>query len=73
MIVSGTAGTGKSFIINCLKLLLGDKLRVCAPTGVASYHIAGSTLHSLLSLPTKDLDGRKLNEMQHVTDAMFYN
>ena len=47
------AGTGKSFIINCLKLLLGDKLHVCAPTGVASYNIEGSTLHSLFSLPTK--------------------
>ena len=70
MIVSDTAGTGKSFIINCLKLLLGDKLRVCAPTGVASYHIAGSTLHSLLSLPTKDLDGRKLNEMQQSLSQM---
>ena len=58
----------KSFIVNCLKLLLGDKLCVCAPTGVASYNISGSTLHSLISLPTKtdfkDLDGRKLNEMQ---------
>ena len=59
---------GKSFIVNCLKLLLEDKLCVCAPTGVASYNISDSTLHSLISLPTKgdfkDLDGRKLNEMQ---------
>ena len=52
MIVCGTAGTGKLFIINCLKLLLQEKLRVCAPTGVASYNIEGSTLHSLLNLPT---------------------
>jgi len=53
MIISGTAGTGKSFLINCLKLLLRGKLCVCAPTGVASYNIGGSTLHSLFSLPTK--------------------
>ena len=34
LIVSGTAGTGKSFLINCLRLLLKDKLHVAAPTGV---------------------------------------
>ena len=33
MIVSGTSGTGKSYLIHCLKLLLQDKLRVVAPTG----------------------------------------
>ena len=53
LIVSGTAGTGKSFLINCLRMLLGDKLRVAAPTGVAAFNVDGSTLHSLLSLPTK--------------------
>ena len=55
---------------------MGDKLRVCAPTGVASYNIAGSILHSLLSLPTKgdfkDLDGRKLNEMQQSLSQIQY-
>ena len=39
IIVSGTAGTGKSYLINYLKLLLQNQLRVCAPTGVASYNI----------------------------------
>ena len=53
MIVSGTAGTGKSYIINCLKILLQERLRVAAPTGVASYNIEGYTLHSLFNLPTK--------------------
>ena len=38
IIVSGTAGTSKSYLINCLKLLLQNQLRVCAPTGVASYN-----------------------------------
>ncbi|XP_062499076.1 uncharacterized protein LOC134176422 [Corticium candelabrum] len=33
MIVSGTAGTGKSYLIQCLKRLLGNGLRVAAPTG----------------------------------------
>ena len=36
MIVSGTAGTGKSYLIHCLRLLLQDQLCVAAPTGVAA-------------------------------------
>jgi len=61
-------GTGKSYLINCLKLLLQHKLHVCAPTGVAACNIDGMTLHSLFNLPTKgdfrDLEGQKLYEMQ---------
>ena len=55
MIVSGTAGTGKSYLIHCLRLLLQRQLLVAAPTGVAAFNIDGQTLHSLLSLPTRDL------------------
>ena len=63
MIVSGTAGTGKSFLIHCLKALL-DRLHVMAPTGVASAFNVGFTFHSLLHLPThgefKALEGGQL-------------
>ena len=48
MIVPGTAGTGKSYLIHCLRLLLKDKVCVAAPTGVAAFKIDGYTLHSLL-------------------------
>ena len=51
MIVSGTAGTGKSYLIWCLQKLLGDHVCVTAPTGVAAYNVHGHTLHSLLSIP----------------------
>ena len=68
MIVSGTAGTGKSYLIHCLRLLLQHQLRVAAPTGVAAFNVDGCTLHSLLSLPTKgdfkDLEGERLNKLQ---------
>ena len=54
MIVSGTAGTGKSYLIWCLQKLLGDHVRVTAPTGVAAYNVHGHTLHSLLSIPVRE-------------------
>ena len=43
MIISGTAGTGKSFLINCLKDLLRDIVRVVAPTGVAAFNVQRCT------------------------------
>ena len=68
MIVSGTAGTGKSYLIHCLRLILNNRLRLAAPTGVAAFNIEGYTLHSLLSLPVKgdykDLEGERLHRMQ---------
>ena len=76
MIISGTAGTGKSYLINCLRLLLQDKVRVAAPTGVAAFNVDGHTLHSLLSLPTKgeykDLNGEHLHQMQEQLATMKY-
>lgn len=72
----GTAGTGKSFLIQCLRLLLGDILKVAAPTGVASFIIDGTTLHSLLHLPTKgefkELEGNRLLQLQQVMSTIKY-
>ena len=53
MIVSGTAGTGKSYLIWCLQELLEDQLRMMVPTGAAVYNVHGHTLHSLLSIPVE--------------------
>ena len=76
LIVSGTAGTGKSYLINCLRLLLNHRVHVAAPTGVAAFNIEGQTLHSLLSLPVKSdfkqLQGERLNEMQQTLADMEY-
>ena len=55
---------------------MGDTLKVAAPTGVASYIIDGTTLHSLLHLPTKgefkELDGNRLLELQQVMSTINY-
>lgn len=76
MVVSGTAGTGKSYLIHCLRLLLKNTVRVAAPTGVASFNIDGYTLHSLLTLPTrgdfKDLEGTSLHRIQEALSTMTY-
>ena len=76
IIVSGTAGTGKSYLIHCLRLLLQDKVRVAAPTGVAAFNIDGHTLHSLLALPTKgdfkELEGKVLHQVQLAFRAVEY-
>ena len=73
MIVSSTAGTGKSYLIHCFRLLLQCKVLVAAPTGV---NIDGQTLHSLLSLPTrgefKDLEGERLTKLQQAFSEVKY-
>jgi len=48
MIVSGTAGTRKLFLIHCSKNSLLDCLRVMAPTGVAAFNVGGFILHSYI-------------------------
>ena len=73
MIVSGTAGTGKSYLIWCLQELLGDKLRVMAPTGAAAYNVHGHTLHSLLSIPVRgDFRGQRLHTLQESLASVRY-
>ena len=76
MIVSGTAGTGKSYLIHCLQLLLQCQLMVAAPTGVAAFNIDGHTLHSLLSLPTrgefKDLEGERFTKLHQSFSEVKY-
>ena len=76
MIISGTAGTGKSYLIHCLRLLLRNKVHVVAPTGVAAFNVQGNTLHSFLCLPTrgefKDLQGEPLNRLQQSLAGMQY-
>lgn len=59
---TGPAGTGKSFLIHQLRLLVDDwakrhqragnvKVLLCAPSGIAAVNISGQTLHSAFIMP----------------------
>lgn len=53
LVVSGYAGTGKSFLIQQIREALeskGEAVAVTAATGVAAYNIGGSTLHRLFHI-----------------------
>ena len=69
MIICGTAGTGKSYLINAIAAQLKDDCCLTATTGIAAFNINGITIHSLLQLPirnqsAKDLEGNALMRLQ---------
>ena len=84
VLISGTAGSGKSFLIMCLRRCCLDQfgadsaryVRVCAPTGTAAFNIMGETLHRTLSLPvplTSDLPelaGEQLQALQQRLEGL---
>lgn len=65
----GTAGTGKSYLIKAIVRMLremgatGSKtpVLVVAPTGVAAFNINGVTIHSALSIPIINGNGKHLD------------
>jgi len=53
MLITGNAGTGKSFLVNQIVSRLeeqGKKVMVVASTGIAATHIGGRTFHSELRI-----------------------
>jgi len=85
IIVMGTTGTGKSYLIRAIRDRLctmagsGSEppVLVIAPTGVAAFNINGATIHSTLSIPifnTKnfDLDGNRLKQLQERLQNVIY-
>jgi ATP-dependent DNA helicase PIF1 len=61
--VSGRAGTGKSRLIDYMKILPGgDRQVVVAPTGVAALALQAATIHSFFKLPIGVVDAEALYE-----------
>ena len=58
--VAGVAGTGKSFLIEAIKMLVARlwptsdlTCAVVAPTGLAAFNVGGLTIHRLFQLPVE--------------------
>ena len=62
--LTGSAGTGKTFLLNKFIQYLKDekiKVGITASTGIASTHIGGTTIHSWSGIGiAKDIDDPKL-------------
>ena len=77
MIITGIAGSGKSYLINCIKKLLGKECLLTAYFGIAAFNINGKTLHSALQLPIKnkrshELKGNALKKLQEDLEGVKY-
>ena len=60
IIITGQAGSGKSFLIDSLRQLLGESCNVCSYFGTAAFNIQGQTLHNVLKLP---VGGKMCNQL----------
>ena len=77
MIITGLAGSGKSFVIDALRALLKQYCIVTAFFGIAAFNVKGRTLHSLLRLPIRgkyrqDLKGSALIKLQKDLNNIKY-
>ena len=77
LIITGLAGSGKSYVIDALKNLLQDSCKVCAYFGIAAFNVKGQTIHSLLQLPIRgkkssDLKGQSLKKLQDNISGIKY-
>lgn len=74
MIIQGTVGTGKSYLICYIRKTINiieknnkKALIALAPTRVATYNIRASTIHTCLQIPIKEvhlLQGQSLTNLQ---------
>jgi hypothetical protein len=74
MLIQGIVGIGKSYLIGAITQSLQieampspSPLLLLAPTGVATFNIGASTIHSKLRIPIKDfsqLYGARLTSFQ---------
>ena len=88
MIIMGTAGTEKSYLIRAIQERLqimaetgqNPPVIVLAPTGVAAFNINGVTIHLMLSIPIindkrdkgLNIDGERLKQLQERLQRVHY-
>ena len=82
MIIQGTTGTGKSYLIGAINqsfqmasMTNPSPLLLLAPTGVAAFNIGASTIHSKLRIPITDfaqLQGTRLTSFQQEMENIKY-
>ena len=60
MFITGKAGTGKSVLLQYIKLHTQKNIIVVAPTGVAALNVGGQTIHSLFLFPPSFIETKTL-------------
>ena len=68
MLLTGVAGTGKSFVVNTVIDALrarGREVGVVAPTGIAAANVGGQTIHSLYGLSVENTVAQFSNVWRH--------
>jgi len=61
--ISGSAGTGKSYLLQYLKANYSDSgLHITASTGIAAVHVGGQTLHSWAAIGLGNLPSEQIIE-----------
>lgn len=63
MIITGIAGSGKSYVIDAIKCLLKQQCRICSFVGIAAFNVSGTTLHCLLQLPVRGKNGLRFGKI----------
>ena len=61
ILIQGQAGTGKSFLIRCIQMLLKNKVKTGAFTAKAASNVDGETLHRLFMLRNEKDEDQGLN------------
>ncbi len=85
IIVMGTAGTGKSYLIKAIRNMLYEMggveskrtVLVITLTGVTAFNIRGMTIHSALLIPIStndnlDIEGERLKKLQDKLENVKY-
>jgi len=72
--VTGKAGTGKSTLLDHIRLISRKKIIILAPTGISALNVRGETIHSFFTLkPGFELDEAKSMKINDIKKKKFKN